>query len=57
MTSNVLYGKLVEQNCRWFDFEGCVFSQTNMTAKDARDVTVGKEGSGRVGVYLMTGVG
>ena len=23
----VTYAKLVEQNCRWFDFEGCTFSQ------------------------------
>ena len=21
------YAKLVETNCRWFDFEGCTFSQ------------------------------
>ena len=34
----------------------CVFSETNMYAKDSRDVTVGKEGSGRVGVYRMTGL-
>lgn len=56
MGSNVLYAKLAEANCRWFDFEGCVFSQSNMAAKDHRDGAVGKEGSGRVGVYRLTGL-
>ena len=50
----VTYAKLIEQNCRWFDFEGCTFSQASMSAKDPRDGAVGKEGSGRVGVYRRT---
>ena len=25
MTLNVMYAKLVQQNCRWFDFDGCEF--------------------------------
>ena len=56
MVDNVLYAKLVEANCRWFDFEGCVFSESNMSAKDSRDTTVGKAGSGRVATYRMTGL-
>ena len=52
----VTYARLVEQNCRWFDFEGCTFSQASMSAKDPRDGAVGKEGSGRVGVYRSTGL-
>ena len=53
----VTYAKLVEQNCRWFDFEGCTFSQASMSAKEPRDGGgAGKEGSGRVGVYRATGL-
>ena len=61
MLSNVLYAKLVQQNSRWFDFEGCEFKFSeklaNQYAKDARDGNgAGKEGSGRVGVYKLTGL-
>ena len=56
MAESVLFSKLVEANCRWFDFEGCVFSEANMRAKDARDGAVGKEGSGRVAVHRATGL-
>ena len=56
LTDSVLFAKIAEQNCRWFDFEGCVFSEANMSRKDSRDITVGKEGSGRVGVYRLTGL-
>ena len=56
MVDNVLYAKLVEQNCRWFDFDGCLFSVDNMARKDSRDTTVGKAGSGRVATYRMTGL-
>jgi hypothetical protein len=56
MVDNVLYAKLVEQNCRWFDFDGCLFSQDNMQRKDSRDTTVGKAGSGRVATYRLTGL-
>ena len=53
----VTYAKLVEQNCRWFDFDGCTFSQASMSAKEPRDGGgAGKEGSGRVGVYRATGL-
>jgi len=54
MTESMLYAKLVEANCRWLDFEGCVFSESNMSRKDWRDTGVGKEGSARVAVYRMT---
>ena len=30
MVDNVMYAKLLSSNCRWFDFEGCVFSTSNM---------------------------
>ena len=53
MASNVLYAKLVEANCRWFDFEGCIFSESNMYAADKRD-GLSKAGSGRVAVYKAT---
>lgn len=52
---NVLYARLVACNSRWFDFAGCDFSQQNMTRKDRRD-GMSKEGSGRVGVFSMTGL-
>jgi len=56
MADSVLYAKLVEQNCRWLDFGGCVFSEANMRRKDRRDGAIGKEGSGRVTVHGMTGL-
>lgn len=45
----------VATNCRWFDFAGCDFSVKNMVRRDKRD-GLSKEGSGRVGVYTMTGL-
>ena len=52
---NVLYAKLVALNSRWVDFNGCDFSARNMSRKDRRDGK-SKEGSGRVGVFTMTGL-
>ena len=33
---------------------GQVFSEANMNRKDSRDISIGKEGSGRVAVYRLT---
>ena len=54
MTASVTYAKCVEANCRWFDFDGCVYSAAN-NAPDKRD-GLSKEGSGRVATYRMTGL-
>eukprot|EP00742_Colponemidia_sp_Colp-10_P008326 GILJ01009012.1.p1 GENE.GILJ01009012.1~~GILJ01009012.1.p1 ORF type:complete len:738 (-),score=110.50 GILJ01009012.1:196-2409(-) len=47
---NVLFAKLLSLNSPHFDFDGCNFSEQNMTAKDKRD-GLSKEGSGRVSLY------
>ena len=53
MVDNVLYAKLVAANTKWFDFNGCVFTERNMYGRDRRD-GLSKAGSGRVSVYKMT---
>ena len=53
MIDNVLYAKLVAANTKWFDFNGCVFTERNMYGKDRRD-GLSKAGSGRVSVFKMT---
>ena len=32
-----LFPKLLEYNCRFFDYESCNFSEKNMTSKDRAD--------------------
>jgi hypothetical protein len=54
MLNTVMYAKLVASNCRWFDFNGCVFySERNLRNVDRHGAS--KEGSGRVAVYKATG--
>ena len=53
---NVAYSTLVSINTPYLDIGGCDFSKKNMAAKDKKDNTVSKEGSGRVGVFKSTGV-
>lgn len=51
----VLFAKLVALNSQAVDFDGCVFSQANMSRADRRD-GLSKEGASRVAIYRLTGV-
>jgi hypothetical protein len=51
---NVLLAKLAALNSPYFDFGGCDFSERNMHAKDRRDPSATKGGSGRVALYRST---
>ena len=55
MVENLVIAKLLSLNCVNFDFNGCNFTQKNMTMKD-RKSGQSKEGSGRVAVLKMTGL-
>jgi len=50
-----LYARLASANSAHLDFDGCCFSQKNMTWKDKRDNGMSKEGSARVAFYYMIG--
>ena len=47
-----IFTKLIAVNTEDFDFEQCSFSEKNMQSNKLEGQ--GKEGSGRVGVYLKT---
>jgi len=51
----LLFPKLMSVNSANFDFPACNFTQKNMIMKD-RHTGAGREGSGRVGVFKMTGL-
>ena len=34
MLENVLYARLMQNNCRWFDFEGCEIPISSARARD-----------------------
>lgn len=50
-----LYPKLLEYNCKYFEFESCNFSEKNMSSKDKGD-DLSKEGASRVAIYKQTGL-
>ena len=52
---NLLFAKLLSLTSRYFDFEGCDFSQKNMFAREKGD-EFSKEGSGRVAMYKAIGI-
>eukprot|EP01012_Entosiphon_sulcatum_P033713 TRINITY_DN4268_c0_g1_i1.p1 TRINITY_DN4268_c0_g1~~TRINITY_DN4268_c0_g1_i1.p1 ORF type:complete len:897 (+),score=98.87 TRINITY_DN4268_c0_g1_i1:56-2746(+) len=53
---NLLFPKLVALNTPYFDFGACNFSEQNMRAKDKRDGGLSKEGTGRVRLFVETGL-
>lgn len=50
-----LFPKLLEYNCRFFDYEACNFSEKNMSSKDKGD-ELSKEGASRVAIYKESGL-
>ena len=54
--ANQLYVKLVSLNSPWFEYKGSDFSLKGMSGKDKRDNGLTKEGSGRVGIFMATGL-
>ena len=50
-----LFGKLMDINCKWFDYESCNFLQKNMYATEKGDA-LSKEGTGRVSQHLRQGI-
>lgn len=52
---NLLFPKLLSLTSKYFDFEGCDFSQKNMFSKEKGD-EFSKEGSGRVAIYRSIGI-
>eukprot|EP00520_Triparma_pacifica_P018332 CAMPEP_0118637980 /NCGR_PEP_ID=MMETSP0785-20121206/3440_1 /TAXON_ID=91992 /ORGANISM="Bolidomonas pacifica, Strain CCMP 1866" /LENGTH=606 /DNA_ID=CAMNT_0006529199 /DNA_START=38 /DNA_END=1854 /DNA_ORIENTATION=- len=54
--ANQLYVKMISMNSPWFEYKGSDFSQKGMSGKDKRDNGLTKEGSGRVGIYMATGI-
>ena len=54
-SETLLFARLAAANSTHLDFDGCCFSQKNMTWKDKRDSGLSKEGSARVAFYYLTG--
>ena len=52
---NMLFPRLISLNSLNFDFQECSFSEKLMTLKDAGN-QLSREGSGRVGIYMATGI-
>lgn len=50
-----IFGKLMDINCKWFDYDSCNFLQKNMYATEKGDA-LSKEGTGRVSQYLRNGI-
>ncbi len=50
-----LFPKLMEYNCKFFDYGSCNFSEKNMSSKDKGD-DLSKEGAARVSIYKETGL-
>lgn len=50
-----LFPKLLEYNCKYFDYESCNFSEKNMSSKDKGD-ELSKEGASRVTFFKETGL-
>ncbi len=48
-----LFPKLLEYNCKYFDYDACNFSEKNMSSKDKGD-DLSKEGASRVAIYKET---
>ena len=53
---NQLFARLVGCNTPFLEYDACNFTEKNMKARDKRDKSVSKEGSGRVGIYTATGI-
>jgi uncharacterized membrane protein YgcG len=55
LADNMLFAKIMSTNSPFFDYNACNFSAKNMVAKDVSD-GLSKEGSGRVALYMQTGL-
>jgi hypothetical protein len=51
-----MFAKLMELNCPYFNFNGCVFSKENMLQRDSKDQSQSKKGAVRVAMHKALGI-